>query len=310
MKDKQLKTQLIQDGTFNNYRKQRFNMFENKEYDKLEDPNAYYKEDTGETLTEKELNACKQMKKARKKQVSTIRHHYEWWLSNGYKIYFCTFTKSDNFKGSDETFKRYVVRVCGLSFDDYMLNIDYGRENERLHYHALGVVKMSVKSDLKSVKRQTKNGQWITGKKLTNPFLEEYELRVGFYDAEPCKDDIKSAKKLSNYIDKLTLHSVKVKQAYVSTKKGTEYQMYMKQKKAREKGLKRELEKNGRYDQYAERKVLTRNEDLYLKYDFLMTLDEIELKIQEEEERAYQEQQRKIAERRRNRGLLMGSIWK
>lgn len=309
MKDKQLKTQLIQDGTFNNYRKQRFNMFENKEYDKLEDPNAYYKEDTGETLTQKELNACQQMKKARKKQVSQIRHHYQWWLNHKYQIFFCTFTYSDNFNGSMETFKRYVVRTCGLVFDDYMLNIDYGKENERLHYHVLGALKKGIKYDLKNVKRKTKTEKWITGKKLTNTFLEDYETRIGFYDAEPCKDNITSAKKLSNYIDKLTLHSVKVKQSYVSTKKGTEYQMYMKQKKAREKGLKLARKTRGAYSQYIERHILNANKSLYYTYDYLMTLDDIELRIAEEEERAYQEQQEKIIKRRQNRPILGGNRW-
>ena len=278
-------------------------MFENKEYDKLNDPESYIKSGSGECLTEKELKACEQMKHARKEQVKKIRNHYQWWLRREYHIFFCTFTRSDVFKGTDETFKRYVVRVCGLVFDDYIMNVDYGRKNERLHYHVLGALKKNQTYDLKQVKRQTKDGKWYTGKKLTNTFLEDYETRVGFYDAEPCKDDIKSAKKLSNYIDKLTLHSVKVKQSYVSVKKGTEYQEYMKQKKAREKGLKVEKEKSGVYNAYKELKVLNRNKGLYYEYDYLMELDEIELRIAEEEERAYMEQQIKIQKARKKRGF-------
>lgn len=309
MKDKKLKTQLIEDGTFNDYRKQRFTMFENKEYDKLDDPNAYHKSDTGELLNEKELKACSQMKKARKEQVSKIRNHYTWWLRHEYKIFFCTFTYSDDFKGNQDTFKRYVTRLCGNIFDDYILNIDYGRENERMHFHALGALKGSKDYELTNVKRQDKNGKWSTGKKLTNTFLEDYALRVGFYDAEPCNDDEKSAKKLSRYIDKLTLHSVKVKQSYVSTKKGTEYQEYQKQRKARLKGLKREKEKTGTYTNKIEKKVLERNKELYYEYDYLMELDEIELRISEEEEKAYQEQLQRIAKNRLKGDKNKGSIW-
>lgn len=311
MKDKQLKKQLIEEGTFNDYRKQRFNMFENKEYERLDDPESYFKADSGEVLNEKELKACQQMKNARKEQVSKIRKHYQWWLRHNYQIFFCTFTFDDKkFNGSEETFKRYVVRTCSKTFDDYMLNIDYGRQNERLHYHALGALKKNITFDLKAVKRQTKSGNWITGKKLTNTLLEDYELRVGFYDAEPCKDDTKSANKLSNYIDKLTLHSVKVKQAYVSAKKGTDYQEYLKQKKAREKGLKVEKEKSGKYNAYKELIVLNRNRGLYSnEYDYLMELDEIEMRIAEEEEKAYMEQQIKIQKARRKRGQSGSSLW-
>lgn len=105
--------------------------------------------------------------------------------------------------------------------DDFIINIDYGKENERLHFHCIMAKKYKDNEEEKliDVKRQNKKGQWKKGKKLVEDWLLKYEKEIGFYDAEPVKDNIYSAKKLSRYIDKLTMHSIKVKQNYVSVKK-------------------------------------------------------------------------------------------
>lgn len=224
MNNKELKKNLINNGTFKDYRKQRFDFFENKKFEKI-DSDEYYHTDNGEMMTQEEIKCCKEMKESRKKQVSKIRNHYLYWLNNSYQIYFMTFTYDDKKRRKDikeETLKKYVIKALE-PFDDFIVNIDYGKENERKHFHALAVRKNS-EDKLINVKREVKPNVWKKGKKLILDSLMEYENKVGFYDAEPCQDNIESAKKLSRYIDKLTLHSLKVKQNYVSVKKGSEYQ--------------------------------------------------------------------------------------
>ena len=69
----------------------------------------------------------------------------------------------------------------------------------------------------------------------------KYQNNVGNYDAEPIKtfNDIQDItqrekaqdiqnNKLACYMNKLTSHAIKVKQSYISTKKGTRYQFYQK----------------------------------------------------------------------------------
>lgn len=232
MKNKEIKKNLINKGTFKEYRKQRFQMFKNKEYEKLDDYKNYFDEN-GVQFDELTNQCCYELKQARKKQIQKIRRHIIYWLANDYKIFFGTFSYDDKKRKKEikeETLKKYVLRTISNISDDYIINIDYGRENERLHYHCLLAIKennFTNEFTYESVKRNKGTREkpiWVKGDKLIHSNFKEYENNVGFYDMEPCKDDEESAKKLSRYIDKLTLHSIKVKQNYVSVKKGTEYQ--------------------------------------------------------------------------------------
>lgn len=82
-----------------------------------------------------------QLLKNRNKKVSRIKKNIII-LSARYKkfIYFCTFTFSDDFlKKSHRTRKRAILNSL-FSFDPhimYLMNPDYGKKSERLHYHAI-----------------------------------------------------------------------------------------------------------------------------------------------------------------------------
>lgn len=227
MKNKELKKEIVNNGTFKEYSKQRFTYFENGQYDKIDNCENYY--DVNGEIFNDEINlACQQIKHARKLQIKKLRDHINFLLRRNYKLYFMTFTYDDN-KVKDitpEKLKRRITRTMSKNCDDYIINIDYGKEHERLHFHCIMAKKFKddEKENLIDVYRYTKKGKVRKGKKLVEPWLKRYEKEIGFYDAEPVKDNIYSAKKLSRYIDKLTLHSLKVKQNYVSVKKGTEYE--------------------------------------------------------------------------------------
>lgn len=100
------------------------------------------------------------------------------------KIIFGTLTFKDKVldKTSKKTRRRYVSRFLNESTSEYLANIDYGKENEREHYHFLAVVKGSI----------SKNS-WEYG--------WDYYQNVNI--------DLKSIKRAKNYILKLNRHSYK-----------------------------------------------------------------------------------------------------
>ena len=59
---------------------------------------------------------------------------------------------------------------------------------------------------------------------------------------EPIRENEKSKKKISNYISKLVMHSVKVQQRYISTKKGSNYQ--------KSKKIEKKTRRMARYEDY------------------------------------------------------------
>ena len=101
----------------------------------------------------KEYNHCRKYNKdfvkdkklesllsARYHKVSRIKQHLVWLYHHKKNIYFITFTFSDeNLKKCDRT-KKDMIKKSLLSFDEdiyIILNIDYGKKNEREHYHCI-----------------------------------------------------------------------------------------------------------------------------------------------------------------------------
>lgn len=272
LKNKEIKKTLINNGTFKEYREQRFSMFENKQYDLVNENKNYFHNETGEQFTQLECECCLELKEARKKQIHKIREHILYWLNNDYYIYFGTFTYSDDkVKKSikPETLKKYIINTITNICDDYIINIDYGKDNERLHYHLLYAIKKNnfnndfYLTDEKRNKGSKDKPIWVKGKKLNHKKLLDYENKIGWYDLEPCKDDEESAKKLSRYIDKLTLHSLKVKQSYVSVKKGTDYQKQKQFKKVLKDTIKNENMIKSSY--FKVKDIITINNNKYLQ---------------------------------------------
>lgn len=106
-------------------------------------------------------------------------NHYK-----GYYIIFGTLTFSDRVleKTSKETRRRYVTRFLAKYCESYIANIDYGKKNEREHYHFVALCKEEIKKD-----------SWKYG-------FDSYRK------IESTKNELQKAK---NYILKLNNHSYK-----------------------------------------------------------------------------------------------------
>lgn len=104
------------------------------------------------------------------------------WLTN-YDCIFLTLTFTDKTleKTTKETRRRYVTRALKRMSDKYIANIDYGKENEREHYHAI------VVCDNVDRKKWSRYGA------------------INFERIKATSDSVKLAK----YIVKLTNHAIK-----------------------------------------------------------------------------------------------------
>ena len=223
--NKEKRKNLIENGTFKDYSKKRRDAFLSGKLEQC------YKTDTTITdngeiienivlsdeyfeIEQDNLIECEKIRKCKNAQRNKIEKHIEYLFNKNYiDIYFATFTFNDNaLKLSSDTRKQAVRRILTNSYD-YILNIDYGTENEREHYHAIICFE----------------------KDKYNSYFDEYghikikeldKYNKGFYSVELVNRDTKDKKKLSRYMNKLTSHSIKVLQQYISTKKGSDYQKY------------------------------------------------------------------------------------
>lgn len=126
---------------------------------------------------------------ARYMKVSRIKKHLVWQIVSRKYLYFLTFTFDDVLLSKCQRTKRDLIKNCMLSFDDdvlYILNIDYGKKNEREHFHALLATDNS--SD------------------LICHIRKYYSCRFKVQKVDICGDDIK---RLSKYINKLSNHCKK-----------------------------------------------------------------------------------------------------
>lgn len=100
------------------------------------------------------------------------------------KIVFGTLTFREDVleKTSKKTRRRYVARFLNECTEEYLANIDYGKQEEREHYHFLAVVKAKISKD-----------SW----------------KYGWDYYQSVKIDLKSIRKARNYILKLNSHSYK-----------------------------------------------------------------------------------------------------
>lgn len=235
MKNKEIKKALIQNKSFERFKHFRNELIKNNQYELIDKSDTY-------GITDDELKMFLQLLQCNKKQRQKIQHHLSFLLKQkDYDIYFCTFTfKNGKLKNPTDwnLLKDRIKKYIFPFIEDIIINVDYGTKNERMHAHAIIAVKKGTGTFVNQ-KRKLKNGNYITGKKLQTDYLLKYEKNVGNYDAELIKsfDDIENIqerekaydtqnKKLANYMNKLTSHALKVKQSYISTKKGTRYQRF------------------------------------------------------------------------------------
>lgn len=219
----ELRQRLLQDGTYRKYTENRKEAFRNGTLYVDETVN----DETGETrrqvntdalgVTKEEANECELIRNSKNKQRERIEDHIKFLFeSTTCDLFFVTFTFKDEVldKTKHGTRKQKVRRMLTLC-NDYIANVDYGEKNEREHYHAL------VALNRNNYQRYEDDEGHISLSVFSN-----YDY--GFINVTEVKREGKDAERLSRYIAKLTLHSVKVSQRYVFTKKGSAYQEYIK----------------------------------------------------------------------------------
>lgn len=216
MKNKDLRKAIVEDGTLTMYTSKRAELVQTGKLDLIEDPSTY-------GLIPELMKECENARISRKKQREKVEEHIRYLIDNQEELdvdlYFGTWTFSEiSLNYRPETRKKAVTRLLGRTCEDFMTNIDFGAENEREHYH--GII---------AIPRGTYQ---ITSKVYSKKYhcylynidiLDEYK-KYGFYDLQEINCNDLSAELIAKYITKLTQHSIKVKQNYVSVKKGSSYQ--------------------------------------------------------------------------------------
>lgn len=215
---KQLKHQLLNDGTFDKYR------FYRKQCNKLKLKHSIEQIDefTGQIVRvptfeyyqiceqlENQLISeispagfiqCQQLENNGYKRVQRLRKRLKNMLESDNDVYFITFTFDDEHidKSSGITKRRMVSRVLKQCATDYVANVDYGGESEyidnkgqlriatgRIHFHA--VANKPIDSD-----------KWIYG------YSSCFKVRKSTQ-----QEKINSLYSLPAYIDKFTKHAIK-----------------------------------------------------------------------------------------------------
>lgn len=236
MKNTELRSQIITDGTFTKYCEER------KKYvyaGQLEDIVNTYNSQTGELqkgvlnaellgLSQSIADECERARKCRDAQRKKIEAHIKWLIQEadrlGYDLFFGTWTFEDFALLLKRTTRREgITRLLKTICEDYIINIDFGKTTGREHYHGVIAVKKgsyTITAKVWSAKYRC----WL----FNIDILDGY--KYGFYDLQAITLSELSEKKLSRYITKLTQHSIKVQQTYVSVKKGSAYQEWQKER--------------------------------------------------------------------------------
>lgn len=126
---------------------------------------------------------------ARYMKNTRIKKHLLYMIVHRKYLYFCTFTFSDTYINRSSRSKRDLIKHSINTFDDdvlFILNIDYGKVNEREHFHAIIGTNNS-----NSFRKHLKN---------TYPFFTSCD------SINTSSDDIK---RLTKYINKLSNHTTK-----------------------------------------------------------------------------------------------------
>lgn len=124
---------------------------------------------------------------ARYHKTSRIKQRLVYLLSRYDYIWFCTFTFDDNYINKSERTKRDLVKsVLNTNDFKYILNIDYGKQTMREHFHCIVATNFNMNLD--------------------DYFKEKYKC---FSLSIQCKNGYNDLTRLSKYINKLVNHCIK-----------------------------------------------------------------------------------------------------
>ena len=223
MKDREKRIRLLEDGTYRNYTETRRKAFQNGNPDEMYE--QVFDDDTGELLRsdlnsdffqldQEDLKECERIRNCKNHQRQKIEDHIKFLFEKSkYDLFFITFNFHDDaLELNADTRKQKIRRLLNKISEDYILNIDFGELKDREHFH--------------SVVALEKNSYTLYRNEYGHLKIKELDAYdYGNYDIETIRTKDDDKKRLARYIAKLTLHSVKVQQRYVSVKKGSAYQM-------------------------------------------------------------------------------------
>lgn len=125
--------------------------------------------------------------KARYNKISRIKKRVRHLFIYYDYVYFLTFTFDDKHLHYSDRAKRDKIKNVLSPLGEYILNVDFGKLNEREHYHVI----LGSPVVFNMVKYR----------------LQDYNY--GFFHIEQVRSDCKSLSKLSKYINKLSNHTTK-----------------------------------------------------------------------------------------------------
>lgn len=125
---------------------------------------------------------------ARIQKVGRIKKRLLYLLMRYDYIWFCTFTFNENYINKCERTKRDLIKDVLNKYDfKYILNIDYGKQTQRQHFHCILATNFDL--DINKLFQDNYNG--------------------GFSLSIQCKKGLNDFKRLTKYIDKLVNHCIK-----------------------------------------------------------------------------------------------------
>ena len=177
--DKQAKRKLLEEGQYKKYIKKRKEILKNGKYELLYNPIEYQ-------MTEKEMKNCELIRRAKNAQRMKIEDHLNFLKDKkDYDLYFATFNFADfALDKSQQSWKLHIRRLISQCTEDFILNIDYGHQKRREHYHSILAFR---KGSYHSYRNEYGH---IKIKELDN-------YNLGFYDLEKIGTEQKDIKKLS-----------------------------------------------------------------------------------------------------------------
>lgn len=179
---------------------------------------------TNKILTEKfsynEFVAAEQIRHNRQVQRKNIIQQISYWILKGYEITFSTYTLNDDtlYRYADSNLENTkklqdkLTRILNDKTIDYIGNVDYGKNKNRLHYHVLECRKPELKEYQEHIFTAT-NIEW---------------QKYGFSNTQYVKYSDKDITKVSSYLSKLSSHSIKVKTTRLFKKKNSDYKKLKK----------------------------------------------------------------------------------
>lgn len=168
-----------------------------------------------------ELISFFQLQDARKKQNKRLMKHIEYLFKKGYMLIFATFTFDERnmLLSADTRYQKVIRSFSPEHVDDYIGNIDYGKNTDREHYHFIIAIPKGLFKPQYSMVKYEGHSTLV----IDNMPKDIVNYDGGFTCFQLINEDMKDREKVAKYIAKLTNHSLKIKQTKIKAKRDSEY---------------------------------------------------------------------------------------